>query len=40
MISNGMWDVFSLPDPQNKEKKWGLIIHQSIFPLEYVKLHI
>ena len=21
MINNGMWDVFSLPDPRNKEKR-------------------
>ena len=35
-----MWDVFSLPYPHNKEKKWGLLIHQSRFPLEYVKRHV
>ena len=32
-----MWYVFSLPDPRNKEKMWDLLLHQSIFPLEYVK---
>ena len=32
-----MWDVFSLIDPRNKEKKWDLLLHQSRFPLEYVK---
>ena len=35
-----MWDVFSLPDPRNKEKNWYLLLHKSIFPLEYVKLHV
>ena len=40
MIRNGMWDVFSLPDPRNKEKRWDLLIHQSIFSLEYVKRHV
>ena len=33
IIRNGMWGVFSLPDPRNKEKKWDLILNQSIFPL-------
>ena len=40
MINNGMWDVFSLPDPRNKEKRWDLLLHQSRFPLEYVKSHV
>ena len=40
MINNGMWDVFSLPDPRNKEKRWDLLLHQFIFPLEYVKRHV
>ena len=40
MIRNGMWDVFSLPDPRNKEKRWYILLHKSIFPLEYVKLHV
>ena len=37
MIRNVMWDGFSLPDPLNKEKKWDLLLHHYIFPLEYVK---
>ena len=40
MINNGMWDVFSLPDPRNKEKRWDLLLHQSIFPLDCVKSHV
>ena len=40
MISNGIWDVLLLPDPLNKEKTWGILLHQSIFPLEYVKRHV
>ena len=40
MINNEMWDVFSLPDPQNKEKRWDLIMRQSIFPLEYMKDYV
>ena len=40
MINNGMWDVFSLPYPHNKEKRWDLLLHQCIFPLEYVKRHV
>ena len=39
MINNGMCDVFSLPDPRNKEKKWDIILHQSRFSLDYVKRH-
>ena len=35
-----MWYIFSLPDPHNKEKGWNLLLHQSRFPLEYVKLHV
>ena len=35
-----MWDVFYLPDPRNKENKWDIFLHQSIFPLDYVKLHV
>ena len=31
---------FSLPDPLNKLKKWDLILHQSRFPLDYVKHHV
>ena len=40
MIRNIMWDVFSIIDPQNKDKDWGLLLHQYIFPLEYVKRHV
>ena len=40
IIRNGMWDVFSLPDPRNKEKKWDLLLHQSRFPLENMKCHV
>ena len=40
MIRNVMWDVFSLSDPLNKEKKWDLLLHQYIFPLEYVKRYV
>ena len=35
-----MWDVFYLLDPLNKEKKWNIILHQYIFPLDYVKRHV
>ena len=35
-----MWDVFSLSDPCNQEKRWDLLLRQSIFPLEYVKYHV
>ena len=37
MIRNGMWDFLSITDLLNKEKKWDLLLHRSIFPLEYVK---
>ena len=37
---NGMWGVFSITDPQNKEKEWGLLLHHSRFPFEYVKRHV
>ena len=40
MIINGMWDDLYLPGPLNKEKKWDLFLHQSRFPLEYVKYHV
>ena len=40
MIRNGMWDVLSLSDPRNKEKRWDLLLHQSRFPLDYVKSHV
>ena len=35
-----MWYVFYLPEPQNKEKDWDLLLNQSIFTLEYVKRHV
>ena len=35
-----MWDVFSLPDPQNIDKKWDLLLHQYIFTFEYAKSHV
>ena len=34
MINNGMGDVFSLPE------RWDLLLHQSRFPLDYVKSHV
>ena len=40
MISNVMWDVFSLPNSRNKEKKWDIILNQSIFTLDCVKLNL
>ena len=40
MINNGMWDVFYLPDSHNKQKRWDLLLHQSIFHLEFVKRHV
>ena len=35
-----MWDVFSLPDPRNKKKKWNFLLHQSRLSLGYVISHI
>ena len=35
-----MLDVFSLPYPINKENKWGILLHQSRFPLYYMKRHV
>ena len=40
IINNGMWDVLYLPDPHNKESMWDLLLHQSRFPLDYVKSHV
>ena len=40
MIRNGIWDVFSLPDFCNKDKKWDLILQQSIFTVDYLKLRV
>ena len=37
MIRNGIWDIFSIKDPQNKEKEWDLLLHHSKFTLEYLK---
>ena len=37
IIRNGMWDVFSITEPQNKEKEWDLLLHHYKFPLEYMK---
>ena len=35
-----MWDVFSLIDLCNKENTCDIILHQSIFILEYMKHHV
>ena len=40
MIRNRLWDIFSFPDPHNKDEKWDILLHQSIFTLNYVKQHI
>ena len=40
MIRNGIWDVFSITDPQNKQKEWDLLLRQSRLPLECVKIHV
>ena len=40
IIRNRMWDIFSLPYPHNKDKKWDILLHQYVFILEYVKHHI
>ena len=40
MIRNVIWDVFSLPYPRNKEKRWYLLLHNYIFTLDYVKSHL
>ena len=37
---NVMWGVFSIPDPHNKDNKWDILLHQSIFTLNYVKLYV
>ena len=37
IIINRMWGVFSITEPQNKEKEWDLLLHHSKFPLESVK---
>ena len=35
-----MWNFFSITDPRHKKKEWYLLLHQSIFPLEYIKRHV
>ena len=40
MIRNRMCNVFSITDPQNKEKEWDILIHKSRFTLEQVKGHV
>ena len=35
-----MWDVLSLLDHYIKYKKWDILIHQSIFTLDYAKCHV
>ena len=40
MINNGMWDVFSLPYPRNKDNRWDLLLDKSRFPLDCVKSHV
>ena len=40
MIRNGMLNIFYLPDPHNTEKKWDLLLHQSRFPLDFLKRHV
>ena len=40
IIRNGMWDVLSIADLQNKEKEWDLLLYQSRFTWEYVKRHV
>ena len=33
MVINGMWYFFSMSDPHNQVKKWGLLINQSFSSL-------
>ena len=40
MIRNGIWGVFYLPDPHSKYKKWDILIHQSRYPLDHMKIHV
>ena len=37
IIRNEMWDVFSLSDLCNKDKKWCLFLYQSRFSFDYIK---
>ena len=40
MISQGMWDVFSIPDPKNKQVKWDLFSHLGRLPLDAISQHV
>ena len=40
MTRNGILDVFSLLDQHNKEKRWDLLLNQSLFTLDDVKRHV
>ena len=40
MIRNGIWGVFSLPDPHNKENKWDILLNKSRFTFDYMKKHV
>ena len=40
MVRNRLWDVFSILDPHNNNNKWDILLHQSRFPLKYVKRHV
>ena len=40
MTRNGMWGIFYFMEPNNKGKKWDLIINHSQFSLNDVKRHI
>ena len=40
MITNGMWNVFSLTDPHNHEKKWNILLNDSHLTLDDVKRHV
>ena len=35
-----MWGVFSMSDPRAQERKWGILLHQCIFPPDYMKFHV
>ena len=35
-----MWDIFSIPYSHNKEKKWDILLHRTIFSLDYIKRHV
>ena len=40
MSWNGIWGVFYLPYPLNKDKKCYLTLHHSILTLDYKKRHV